>query len=128
MLVRAFLDDTKQRNGGAIDQLAVELVVVVRHRQPAALLEFGGQVGRWRPAGPGCRARTSAGRGRGLRHFANRLAQAFSGVSQNAQAFVLSVLQNMAGQFELKLDRDQHLTDAIVQFAGNPVIVLLPAG
>ncbi|MNC32165.1 hypothetical protein D3C75_805090 [compost metagenome] len=54
--------------------------------------------------------------------FADGIAQALGGVFQRAQALVvgLSAFQQMAGQFELKLDRDQHLADAVVQLAGHP--------
>ncbi|MNR41741.1 hypothetical protein D3C85_1601660 [compost metagenome] len=41
---QAFLDDAKQRHRRAVDQLAVEFIFVVGHGQPAALLEFRGQL------------------------------------------------------------------------------------
>ncbi|MNP52842.1 hypothetical protein D3C76_1472630 [compost metagenome] len=41
---QAFLDDAKQRDRCAVDQLAVEFIVVIGHGKAAALFELSGQL------------------------------------------------------------------------------------
>src|SRR5471030_128032 len=53
-------------------------------------------------------------------NLADGTTEALGGFTQNIQAIVPTGLDQVAGQLELKLDGNQQLTDAVMQFAGDP--------
>jgi len=77
---QAFLHDAKQRDGGAIDQMTVEFVIVEGHDQTAALLEFCGKLTDCRWQAEGVEQRRTQVMGEAA-NFANRVPEALRGVS-----------------------------------------------